>query len=273
MIKTWDVATEQLLDMHDADEAERYADGVRRFEFDAFLAPYDLSSFRAWAGLSRHISAALIASLSPVGAGGNISIMAEADDPELAEPKTEAERKLVQQLQEGRARLAERQRLQQQEGEAGGPPSIVTPGPAPEVAPQPEEAMQVEPVEAATTPSGAATAAVAPSALTPPAAAAAAAGPSGRCFYTRLPGRLLKQRGLTAAELTAANLDKSAALLAAVGQRYGSGSSCGSLSCMEGLLGELQFAFAAFVFGQSLDGFSQVKGGAVFENQHPEVWG
>ena len=258
MIKTWDVATEQLLDMHDADEAERYADGVRRFEFDAFLAPYDLSSFRAWAGLSRHISAALIASLSPVGAGGNISIMAEADDPELAEPKTEAERKLVQQLQEGRARLAERQRQQQQQqdGEAGGPPPIVPPGPTPEVA-QPEEAKQVEPEEAAPTPSGAATAAVVPPAPTLP-AAAAAAGPSGRCFYTRLPGRLLKQRGLTAAELTAANLDKSAALLAAVGQRYGSGSV--SLSCMEGLLGELQFAFAAFVFGQSLDGFSQVRG-------------
>ena len=130
--------------------------------------------------------------------------------------------------------------------------------------------MQVEPEEAAPTPSGAATAAVAPSAPTPP--AAAAAGPSGRCFYTRLPGRLLKQRGLTAAELTAANLDKSAALLAAVGQRYGSGGGM-SPSCMEGLLGELQFAFAAFVFGQSLDGFSQVKEDAVFENQHFKVWG
>ncbi len=36
---------------------ERVAAGVRRFEFDAYLAPYDLSSFATWQRLSNHISA------------------------------------------------------------------------------------------------------------------------------------------------------------------------------------------------------------------------
>ena len=36
---------------------ERLVAGVRRFEFDAYLAPYDLSSFATWQQLSNHISA------------------------------------------------------------------------------------------------------------------------------------------------------------------------------------------------------------------------
>ena len=58
--------------------------------------------------------------------------------------------------------------------------------------------------------------------------------------------------GATAAQLTHLNMDKSSVLAAAVQQRYGGQH--------EGLLGEMQLAFVAFVFGQSLDGFAQWKG-------------
>ena len=83
----------------------------------------------------------------------------------------------------------------------------------------------------------------------------------GRCFYTRLPTRLVKQPGLSAAELTARNLDKSPVLLDAVEAWWGGRflpSTAGGVGPLAGLLGELQFAFVAFVYGQSLDGFSQV---------------
>jgi hypothetical protein len=67
----------------------------------------------------------------------------------------------------------------------------------------------------------------------------------GRCFYTRLP-RLVKALGAQGAELTALNLDKSAALEAAM-------ASIGDVSG-KALLAELQFAYIAFLFGQSLEG-------------------
>jgi hypothetical protein len=56
----------------------------------------------------------------------------------------------------------------------------------------------------------------------------------------------VKGPGLSPAQLTALNLDKSALLVKLAGQRYG--------GRLEGLLAELQFAFVAFVYGQSLDG-------------------
>ena len=114
--------------------------------------------------------------------------MAEAEDPDLLEPKTDAERELVKQLQEGRARREERLAAQQGEG----------------LAPVAEDATMAE---VSDTPQINQAAAVGGAAAATP-----AAGSSGRCFYTRLPSRLVKQKGLTAAELTAINLDKSPAL-------------------------------------------------------------
>jgi len=42
-------------------QAERYAAGVRRFDFDAGMAPYDLASYASWQALTGHIT--------PVSAG------------------------------------------------------------------------------------------------------------------------------------------------------------------------------------------------------------
>jgi A1 cistron-splicing factor AAR2 len=224
VVRAWDAVTEQLLALRDDDEAERYAEGCRRFEFDSGLAPYDLASCRRWASLVSHVTAELISAVSPVG--GSISVMAEAEDPDLLKPKTEAERELVRSLREGRERLGQRR---QQAGQPGGA------GEAEETEREEVEAEMQQP----STSSG-------------PAVAREAAGSSGRCFYSHVP-RLVKLGGLTAAELTSLNLDKSALVLRVAAERY--------RGSVEGLLGEMQFAFVAFVFGQSLDGFAQVRGG------------
>jgi hypothetical protein len=88
-----------------------------------------------------------------------------------------------------------------------------------------------------------------------------------RCRYSQLP-RLVKVPGLSAAQLTALNMDKTA-LLEQVMDRYNTTSSSSSTRSasqqqqqqqqQQGpagieVIGELQFAFIAFVFGQSLEG-------------------
>lgn len=81
-------------------QAEAYTAGVRHFDFDQNLAPYNLHAYQQWQQLSNHISQECIQSLSPLPSG-NISITAEAD-PALLTPATPAEEKLYTQLQEGR---------------------------------------------------------------------------------------------------------------------------------------------------------------------------
>ncbi|KAG0565678.1 hypothetical protein KC19_7G006300 [Ceratodon purpureus] len=73
---------------------------------------------------------------------------------------------------------------------------------------------------------------------------------SGRCFYTRLPG-LVKRVGMSTSELTAMNLDKSEQLESVLKDLYGGEEDL--------LLGEFQFAFIAFLMGQSLEAFGQWK--------------
>ncbi|PKA54127.1 hypothetical protein AXF42_Ash018137 [Apostasia shenzhenica] len=70
------------------------------------------------------------------------------------------------------------------------------------------------------------------------------------CYYTTIP-KNFKQSNITGEELTALNLDKSKLL---------DNVLMGSFGGEEGLiLGELQFAFIAFMMGQSLEGFVQWK--------------
>ncbi|KAM3693918.1 hypothetical protein ACJW31_07G021000 [Castanea mollissima] len=63
---------------------------------------------------------------------------------------------------------------------------------------------------------------------------------SRRCYYTSIP-RVIKQKGIHGQELSSLNIDKD----------YGGSEYV--------LLGELQFAFFAFLMGQSLEGFLQWK--------------
>lgn len=70
------------------------------------------------------------------------------------------------------------------------------------------------------------------------------------CYYTPVP-RIIKQQGMSGVELTSVNLDKTYILESILMKEYD--------GVEDRLLGELQFAFIAFLMGQSLDGFLQWK--------------
>ncbi|KAK1591004.1 hypothetical protein Q3G72_000652 [Acer saccharum] len=70
------------------------------------------------------------------------------------------------------------------------------------------------------------------------------------CYYTSIP-RVIKHKGIQGEELTSLNLDKTQLLESLLMKDYG-GSE-------DSLLGELQFAFVAFLMGQSLEAFLQWK--------------
>ncbi|KAK2077725.1 hypothetical protein QBZ16_004571 [Prototheca wickerhamii] len=78
--------------------------------------------------------------------------------------------------------------------------------------------------------------------------AAETAPHAGRCFYTPVE-RLAKRPQADAAKRTAANMDRSEELVTIIDKHCGGDT--------EQLLGELQFAFLAFLLGQSLTGLLQ----------------
>jgi A1 cistron-splicing factor AAR2 len=77
----------------------------------------------------------------------------------------------------------------------------------------------------------------------------------GRCRFTSLPGPLIKDASLSAEERTAWNMDKSRALERLLVEQYGKCTGDAEAA----FLGELQFAFLAFLLGHSLEGFLQWK--------------
>lgn len=70
------------------------------------------------------------------------------------------------------------------------------------------------------------------------------------CYYTSIP-RVVKCKGISGQELTSLNLDKTQLLETLLAKDYG--------GFEDSLLGELQFAFVAFLMGQSLQAFLQWK--------------
>nr|CAD1842683.1 unnamed protein product [Ananas comosus var. bracteatus] len=70
------------------------------------------------------------------------------------------------------------------------------------------------------------------------------------CYYTNIP-HAVKNKDLSGEELTALNLDKTRLLETILTKDYGGSEDL--------LLGELQFAFVAFMMGQSLEAFLQWK--------------
>ncbi|XP_054797985.1 uncharacterized protein LOC129303018 isoform X2 [Prosopis cineraria] len=70
------------------------------------------------------------------------------------------------------------------------------------------------------------------------------------CYYTSVPS-VIKRKGMHGQELTSVNLDKTQLLETLLEKDYGGSEDL--------LLGELQFAFVAFLMGQSLEAFLQWK--------------
>ncbi|PNW83398.1 hypothetical protein CHLRE_05g244750v5 [Chlamydomonas reinhardtii] len=279
VVRRYDRQQELLVEMPE-EEAERYAGGVRRFDFDSGLAPYNLTAWRQWRQLTNYLDVRHVSELQPVG--GNICTAAEAapatggsaaaagadgvaaagaagsagevDVGGLEEeegPESEAEGRLRLQLAEGHAaRAAAAAAVAAAAAASAAVAAAATAAAAPTAG-----AMDVDSPPAATATATAAAAletlsgaATTVAATATPAAAASAPSTSGRCFYTPL-HRLVKTAGLTPAQLTAANMDRSNQLVAAAALHWGGD--------VRGLVGEMQFAFVAFVFGQSLQGFRQ----------------
>ncbi|KAL4439432.1 hypothetical protein ABPG77_008761 [Micractinium sp. CCAP 211/92] len=231
IVRKWNGPNEVLEAVADEDERDRYTHAVKTFQLDQFLAPYDLSSYNRWRQLSCHISADVIDVVQPIG--GNINVLAEAD-PAALRPATAAEEALYAQLNQGH----EAQQAAQQSWQQGGAAST---GAGP-------DGMQTD--QQPSTGAAAASDEQQQQQQQNEAGRWAAAPHAGRCFFTPLP-RLVKRGGLTPAELTALNLDKSKVLEEILEKRF-KGSEAA-------FLGEFQFAFLAFLVGQSLEAFAQWK--------------
>ncbi|KAK9846229.1 hypothetical protein WJX84_010289 [Apatococcus fuscideae] len=96
VVMRWDASVEALTDLPDQDEVDRYTLGVRRYDFDAGLAPYNLSAYATWQRLSGHITPAVIEQLQPTPQAW-FSITAE-EEPEGSRQQTKAEQQLSHQL-------------------------------------------------------------------------------------------------------------------------------------------------------------------------------
>lgn len=102
-VRRWCSDTELLLPLADEDEAERYTAGVRRFDFDAGLAPYNLGGLATWKQLTPHVTSRTITRI--MAGFANASVAAEAD-PGAGRPPTAAEAALDAALAAGRAAAA-----------------------------------------------------------------------------------------------------------------------------------------------------------------------
>jgi A1 cistron-splicing factor AAR2 len=195
-------------------QVERYRLGVRSFQLDQHLAPYDLNSWNGWRQLSGHISADVVQAVQPLG--GNMSILAEAD-PSLLRPATAAEAALYEQLQKGREAKAAAAAAAAEAAAAGGqaPAGAATgmqvdqqptTGAAPVAAAEQQQQQQQQQQQEGE------------------ASRVSAAPHAGRCYYTPLP-RLVKRGGLTPQELTGGVPALSAAAW-----------SCGAICCYGAVL-------------------------------------
>ncbi|KAK9837719.1 hypothetical protein WJX74_003717 [Apatococcus lobatus] len=284
VVMRWDASVEALTDLPDQDEVDRYTLGVRRYDFDAGLAPYNLSAYATWQRLSGHITPAVIEQLQPTPQAW-FSITAE-EEPEGSRQQTKAEQQLSHQLsqRDGNPSLqpgceqagrddADLPTRMQSLSTGRQAPSTLDPRRAPtdcvsgsqpagnrhphrhqaasidspsSVIPSPEKILGHD--------GNAAPAAVSCSSSEqgPPCSrqSQSRVGMVGRCQYSRL-RRLVKAHGLTSQQLTEQNLDRSGQLEQLLHQRWHDQESC--------LVGELQWAFLAFLLCQSLEGFSQWK--------------
>ncbi|KAL9230076.1 hypothetical protein vseg_005468 [Gypsophila vaccaria] len=184
VVRKWDVQEERLVKVS-AEEEERYAQAVKRMEFDRHIGPYSLSDYGDWKRLSNYITKDVIDRIEPIG--GEITVESESSLLGVI-PKTAMEKTLAEQL--------ENSKFHKESGNSEKK------------------------------------------------------GCKKGCYYTPIP-RVVKQKGISGAELTSLNLDKTQILERIITKDYD--------GVEDRLLGELQFSFIAFLMGQSLEGFLQWK--------------
>ena len=263
LVRQWDPMLESLTQCADADEEERYVLGARRFDFDAGQGTYPLHAAQSkWGPLVSHIDRALVARLEPIGK------MISSFEVR----KYKLEDKFAKQAEEAGAEG------KKSEGDEEMSDVSAASGPA-------SSAAESSAAAAATAASGS-SAAAAPSPSDSASASAPADAKSSSSKFTAAPSTSFYSRVPTPAALVAASgIPKSdtaarAALLSslhmdqtpllesllsthfapAAAAAAASGAATGDVAdpCL-GLLGELQFAFIAFLIGQDAEGFEAWK--------------
>lgn len=246
LVRRWSPEHEVLLPLDDEDEVQRFTAGVKRFDFDTNLAPYDLASHELWQSLTRFISPRTTARIAPASSKiVSMSVVAEAEEVERTKAAaaggkasrfpTAAERKLDEQLESGRRAAAN----------AGAEPSSSSSVLAPDVVPDvvgapryaqlPRHAIIVAPggsEKGGRSGVGEMQKDGAPS--SPSSSSAAEAGATAAIAQSLL--------------VTAANLDKTSTLRAVIRSAPFGGDA-------REFLGEFQHAFVSFWAGHSLLAF------------------
>ncbi|CAI9110600.1 OLC1v1010654C1 [Oldenlandia corymbosa var. corymbosa] len=98
IIRRWNQNEERFVKLSDEEE-ERYAEAVKRMEFDGKLGPYDLAAYGDWKRLSNYITKDTIDRIEPIG--GEITVASEADIFG-GNSKTTMEKALDEQLKGGK---------------------------------------------------------------------------------------------------------------------------------------------------------------------------
>ncbi|KAJ3692384.1 hypothetical protein LUZ60_012734 [Juncus effusus] len=95
LVRKWDQREERLIKLSE-DEESRFSEAVKRLEFDSQLGPYQLNRCEEWKNISDFLSQNIIEKFEPIGK--EITIMQESEITDLKAPKTEMEKKLMEQL-------------------------------------------------------------------------------------------------------------------------------------------------------------------------------
>lgn len=94
IVRKWDKKEERFVKFSEEDE-QRYAEAVRKFEFDTQLGPYMLNQYVDWSHLSNYITESVIEHIEPIG--GEITVSSEPESISNI-PKTPMEKALAGQL-------------------------------------------------------------------------------------------------------------------------------------------------------------------------------
>ncbi|RAL46620.1 hypothetical protein DM860_004899 [Cuscuta australis] len=94
VVRKWDKKEERFVKFSEEDE-QRYAEAVRKFEFDTQLGPYMLNQYVDWSHLSNYITESVIEHIEPIG--GEITVSSEPESISNI-PKTPMEKALAGQL-------------------------------------------------------------------------------------------------------------------------------------------------------------------------------
>eukprot|EP01111_Echinosteliopsis_oligospora_P004123 TRINITY_DN1651_c0_g1_i1.p1 TRINITY_DN1651_c0_g1~~TRINITY_DN1651_c0_g1_i1.p1 ORF type:complete len:389 (+),score=108.78 TRINITY_DN1651_c0_g1_i1:121-1287(+) len=82
IVKRWNPRTEDFYEEKEMDkeEEERYADGVRRLDFDSGLAPYPLDRYNTWKSYSNFVTEQIMKQIQPISGCISAAAGASAED-------------------------------------------------------------------------------------------------------------------------------------------------------------------------------------------------